>query len=76
MKVVRPRGKTYWTELRKRIKGTDFAEDVLRNMVRYKRDKLIREQAERGRAESPTIIPFPSEDAQAADGSAAPSSDA
>ena len=73
MKVVRPRGKTYWTEFRKSIKGTDFTEDVLRNVVRYKRDKLIREQAERGRAESPTIIPFPSEEAQAADGSGDPS---
>ena len=41
--------------------------------MRYKRDKLIREQAERGRAESPTIIPFPSEEAQAADGSGDPS---
>ena len=73
MKFVRPRGKAYWRSFRKKVKGTDFMEDVLRNMVRYKRDKLIREQAERGIAESPTIIPFPSEKAQAADGSADPS---
>jgi hypothetical protein len=46
---------------------------VLESVKRYRRDKLIREQEERGRAESPTIIQFPSEEAQAADGSADPS---
>jgi len=73
MYVVRPRGKTYWTEFRKRIKGSSFTEEVLKSMKRYRRDKLIREQEERGRAESPTIIPFPSEEAQAADESPDPS---
>jgi len=76
MYVVRPRGKTYWTEFRKRIKATSFTENVLRNVVRYKRDKLIREQEERGRAESPTIIPFPTEEKQATDEPADTSDDA
>jgi hypothetical protein len=69
VRVVRPRGKTYWTEFSKGIKASSFTEGVLKKMKRYRRDKLIREQEERGRAESPTIIPFPSEEAQAADGS-------
>ena len=73
MKVERLRGKAYWREFRKGIKASSFIDGVFESMKRYRRDKLIREQEERRRVESPTIIPFPSEKAQAADGSADPS---
>jgi len=36
------RGRAYWREFRKGIRATDFTENVLRNIVRYKRDKLGR----------------------------------
>jgi hypothetical protein len=35
-------GRAYWRSLRKKVKGTDFMEDVLKSVVRYKRDKLGR----------------------------------
>jgi hypothetical protein len=76
MLVVRPRGKTYWTEFSKRIKASSFTEGVLKKVKRYRRDKLIREQGERGRDEAPTIIPFPTEEKQATDEPADTSDDA
>jgi hypothetical protein len=69
--MVKPRRGIDWTGIRigKRVKPRSFTEGMLESVKRYQRDKLVREQEERGRDEVPTIIPFPSDQAQAADGS-------
>ena len=76
VRVVKLQGKAYWAELSKRVKASSFTEGVFKSVKRYRRDKLIRGQEERGRDEAPTIIPFPTEEKQATDEPAAPSSGA
>lgn len=72
----RARGREYWTELSKRVEASSFTEEVLESVKRYRRNKLIREQAERGRDEASTVIPFPTEEKQANDEPADTSGDA
>ena len=59
VRVVKLQGKAYWAELSKRVKASSFTEGVFKSMKRYRRDKLIWEQEERGRDEAPTIIRSP-----------------
>jgi hypothetical protein len=42
VRKTKRKSRAYWRALRKRIKATDFMDDVLKSVVRYKRDKLGR----------------------------------